>query len=112
MEFSLAIVVGTLAGSGAYLLLGKNLFRVLIGVALIAQAANLLLFGAAGIGSTTTAVIPEGETTLPEGHPDPLAQALVLTAIVISFGVLGFCIALLKKARRNSDIFSLASVEE
>ena len=69
-----------------------------IGLALIAQAANLLVFSAVGLRGLTTPIIKKGATALEEGHPDPLAQALVLTAIVISFGVLAFCLTLLKKA--------------
>ena len=65
-------------------------------------AANLLVFAAAGLGDGTTPIIAKNAETLPKGHPDPLAQALVLTAIVISFGVLAFCISLLKQTHRRS----------
>ncbi|MEM9016812.1 MAG: NADH-quinone oxidoreductase subunit K [Verrucomicrobiota bacterium] len=111
MEIALAILTGLLAAAGAYLLLERNLFRILLGLALIAQAANLLVFSAVGLRGLTTPIIKKGATALEEGHPDPLAQALVLTAIVISFGVLAFCLTLLKKAHRRSresDITSLS----
>lgn len=99
METLAAILIGLLAGSGALLLLRGGLFRILLGLALLAQAANLLVFTAAGLGRGGTAIIAEGSETLPADHPDPLAQALVLTAIVISFGSLAFCLVLLKKTR-------------
>ena len=94
MEPVIAILIGLLAACGTYLLLARNLFRILLGLGLIAQAANLLVFCAAGLGTGTTAVVAPGETQLPEDHPDPLAQALVLTAIVISFGVTAFFLVL------------------
>lgn len=111
MDFFIASLIGLLAGAGAYLLLSRNLFRILIGLALIAQAANALVFAAAGLGDGGHAIIPAKAEGLPENHPDPLAQALVLTAIVISFGVLAFCLTLLKKTHRRSggsDISTLA----
>ena len=110
MEIFFAILNGFLAATGIYLILDRNLFRILMGLALLGQAANLLVFSAAGLGDGSTPIIAKGETSLPAGHPDPLAQALVLTAIVIGFGVLAFCISLLKQAHRrsrHSDIRSL-----
>lgn len=98
----IALLIGFLAASGAFLLLDRNLFRILMGLALLAQAANLLVFSAAGLGDGSTPVIGAKDETLPTPHPDPLAQALVLTAIVISFGVLAFCITLLKQTHRRS----------
>lgn len=114
MELFIAILIGLLAATGTFLLLKRNLFKVLIGLALIAQAANLLVFVAAGLGDGTTAIIPEEASAPPETLPDPLAQALVLTAIVISFGVLAFCITLLKRTFRRSgesDISTLAKID-
>ncbi len=114
MEVFIAIMVGCLAACGARLLLQRSLFRVLIGLALIAQAANVLVFTAAGLGKGDTAVIGPDAKALPEGHPDPLAQALVLTAIVISFGVLAFCLVLLKRTHRrtaDADLEALAQTE-
>ena len=81
---------------------------------LLAQAANVLVFTAAGLGRGDTAVIAKTAKELPEEHPDPLAQALVLTAIVISFGVLAFCLVLLKRTHRrtaDADVDALARVE-
>ncbi len=114
MELIIAIMIGCLAACGARLLLQRSLFRVLIGLALLPQAANLLVFTAAGLGRGDTPVIPKGAEALPEGHPDPLAQALVLTAIVISFGVLAFCLVLFKRTHRRTaaaDVDALARTE-
>ncbi len=114
MEILISLLIGFLAAAGVYLLLQRNLFRVLIGLALLAQSANLLVFAAAGLGDGGHAIIAPGAERLPEDHPDPLAQALVLTAIVISFGVLAFCLTLLKRAHRrsgDSDIASLVKLD-
>lgn len=114
MEVYIAVMVGSLAACGARILLQRSLFRILIGLALIAQAANVLVFTAAGLGRGDTAVIARDARALPEGHPDPLAQALVLTAIVISFGVLAFCLVLLKRTHRRTgdeDLEALAQTE-
>lgn len=114
METLAAILVGTLAACGTLLVLRKGLFRILLGLALLGQAANLLVFTAAGLGRGDTAIIGPDEQTLAEGHPDPLAQALVLTAIVISFGVLAFCLVLLRKTRARigaAGVSGLANTE-
>ena len=111
MEIAIAILIGILAAAGTALLLSRNLFRILLGLALIAQAANVLVFSAAGLGDGSVPIIAESAEALPEGHPDPLAQALVLTAIVISFGVLAFCITLLKKTHSQSGGSSITFLE-
>jgi len=102
VEVSVAILNGILCAVGVYLLLDHNLFRILLGLALLAQAANLLVFSSAGLGDGSTPIIQKGAETLSEDGPDPLAQALVLTAIVIGFGVLAFCITLFKQTHRRS----------
>jgi len=114
MDLLLAILIGLLAAVAVYLILDRNLFRILIGLALLAQAANLLVFSAAGLGDGTTAVIDKKADAPAENAPDALAQALVLTAIVISFGVLAFCITLLKRTHRRSsqsDISALSHID-
>lgn len=114
MEVFIAITIGCLAACGVRMMLQRSLFRILIGIALLAQAANVLVFAAAGLGRGDTAIIAAKSETLPEGHPDPLAQALVLTAIVISFGVLAFCLVLLKQTQRRiagADVDALEKTE-
>ncbi len=114
METLSALLIGVFAACGTWLLLRHGLFRILLGLALLAQAANLLVFTAAGLGRGDTAIIAGDAAALPDGHPDPLAQALVLTAIVISFGALAFCLVLLKMTRARtgtSGIDALAKTE-
>jgi multicomponent Na+:H+ antiporter subunit C len=71
---------------------------VTIGLVLISQAANLLIFTASGLERGSPPLVPAGESNPPIPFADPLPQALILTAIVISFGVLAFTLVLVKRA--------------
>jgi multicomponent Na+:H+ antiporter subunit C len=92
----LPIVIGGLYAAGVYLLLDRSLTRVLLGFLLLGNATNLLLLSAGG---------PAGEPPFvgsaePERMSDPLPQALVLTAIVITFGVSAFVLAVIHRSWR------------
>lgn len=90
-----AVVVAVLFGSGVYLLLQRTLSRIVLGLVLMAHAVNLLLMVVGG-GPGEAPLLDQrqsgGSTT--ESFTDPLPQALALTAIVISFGVTAFLLAL------------------
>jgi multicomponent Na+:H+ antiporter subunit C len=96
MTIVLAGAAAVLFGCGTYLLLQRQLTRILIGLALLAHGANLLIVLSAGRRGQPTFVGPDesGGSAGSEGLLDPLPQAFVLTAIVISFGVTGFLLAL------------------
>lgn len=98
MEVVLAILIGILFACGVYSLLRRSLFKFIIGIVLISQAVNLLVFTAAGLTKGKSALIPDGEVALEGAYADPLPQALVLTAIVIGFGLIAFCLALTHRA--------------
>lgn len=100
MELLAAILIGFLFACGVYSLFRRSLFKFIIGVVLIGQAVNLLVFTAAGLTRGGAPLIPAGEKTLAGGYADPLPQALVLTAIVIGFGLIAFCLALAHRAYR------------
>ncbi|MBN2113462.1 MAG: NADH-quinone oxidoreductase subunit K [Acidimicrobiia bacterium] len=89
MSLVLALTAGALFAAGTYLLLQRLLTRIVVGLGLIAHGANLLLLGAAGRPGAAP-IITEGGAA----YSDPLPQALVLTAIVITFGVTAFLLAL------------------
>lgn len=89
MTLVIALTAGVLFATGTYLLLQKLLSRIIVGLGLIAHGANLLLIGS-GSGPGDPPVI--GET--PALYADPLEQAFVLTAIVITFGITAFLLAL------------------
>jgi len=94
VETLLAFVVGSLYAGAFYMLLRRSLVKLLLGLALLSHAANLLIFTAAGLQRGRPPLIPEGADTLAAPYADPLPQALVLTAIVISFAVLAFGLVL------------------
>lgn len=98
MELILAITVGVLSACAAFLLLRRSIVKIILGIALLSQAVNLLIFTAAGIKPGGVPFVPADQTSLPPQAADPLPQALILTAIVISFGVLAFTLALAQRA--------------
>ncbi|MGB0369906.1 MAG: NADH-quinone oxidoreductase subunit K [Opitutales bacterium] len=100
MDFLISILIGALFAGGVFCLLRRSLMRLIIGIMLLSQAANLLVFAAGGL-TTSVPAFAESATKLPPvAHADPLPQALVLTAIVIGFGLVVFTISLLLKAYR------------
>jgi multicomponent Na+:H+ antiporter subunit C len=90
MTIALAATVAVLYATGTYLLLQRTLTRIVIGLAMLGHGANLLLLLAGGGPGLPPLIADEPQT----GFADPLPQALALTAIVITFGVLAFLLAL------------------
>ena len=92
-NLTLALLIGVLYAAGTYLLLQRTLTRVVLGLSLLGHGANLLLLAAGGPSGAVPFV---GRTDGPAGSgtADPLPQAMVLTAIVITFGVTAFLLAL------------------
>jgi multicomponent K+:H+ antiporter subunit C len=97
MEAVLAIAIGALAGSGVWLLLRPRTFQVIIGLTLISYAVNLFLFPIGGLRVGADPVL--GAATDPARYADPLPQALVLTAIVISFATTALFLVVLLTSR-------------
>ena len=89
MTTLLALTAALLFGIGTYLILQHTLSRILIGLAFLSHGANVLLMGSGRRGAPP--IIGSGD---PATFADPLAQAFALTAIVITFGVSGFLLAL------------------
>ena len=102
MILVLALLVGVLFACGTYLLLQRTLTRVVLGLALMGHGANLLLLLAGGRAGEAPLI--DG-TTPTASFADPLPQALALTAIVITFGVSAFLLALAYRSwvLRNDD---------
>lgn len=90
MTWIIALAAATLFAAGTYMVLSKLLSRIIVGLGLIAHGANLLLLGSGGEPGAPP--ILDGSVNGPVS--DPLEQALVLTAIVITFGVTAFLLAL------------------
>ena len=92
------LLIGGLASTGVYLLLERSLTRMLLGLLLIGNAVNLLLLTAGGPSGNPPV---RGRTS--EGYAttaDPLAQGMILTAIVISMGIAAFVLALAYRSYR------------
>jgi len=90
-----AAVVGVLVAGGVYLLLRAHTFPVVLGLTLLGYAVNLFLFASGGLTPDSAPLALPGIAD----PPDPLPQALVLTAIVIGFGMTAFAIVLAVRAR-------------
>ena len=100
MNLIIAILIGALFASGLFCLLRRSLMKLVIGIMLLSQGANLLVFAAGGLNVGHPPFSSQATGLPPEGYADPLPQALVLTAIVIGFGLVLFSLSLLIRAYR------------
>ena len=94
MEVLLAVAAGVLYAAGVYLMLRRRLAQLIIGIGLLSNGTNLLIFTAGGLTRARPPVVPDGAEQLVPPYADPVPQALVLTAIVIGFGLLAFLLVL------------------
>ncbi|MCK8783028.1 Na+/H+ antiporter subunit C [Roseomonas sp. NAR14] len=99
MELLVALGIGVLGGSGAWLLFRPRTFQVIIGLSLLAYAVNLFIFGMGRLRSNAAPILAPGGTGSLAQHADPLPQALVLTAIVIGFATTALFLVVLLAAR-------------
>jgi len=100
VEVPLAVLVGVLIAASVYLMLARNLVKFLFGLVLLSTAANLTIFTAGRLTLFEPPLIPYGSEAPSTVVANPLPQALVLTAIVISFGLLAFALVLVFRAYR------------
>lgn len=98
MESYLSLIVGLYFAASVYLLLSQSLVRILIGIALLGNGVNLLIFTAGRITRGVPPIIQEGLKTADSSIANPLPQALILTAIVISFALFAFVLVLSYRA--------------
>ena len=94
MHTVLAIVIGGLFAAAVYLMLRRSLAKLIIGLSLLTTATNLLILTVGGLTRARPPLVAVGATRPDEPFADPIPQALILTAIVIGFGVLAFMMAL------------------
>ena len=87
----LLLAVGVLFGTGTYLLLQRTLTRIVMGLALLGHGVNVLLLLSGGRAGAAPLI---GEAPPGQPYADPLPQAMALTAIVITFGIMAFLLAL------------------
>lgn len=101
METLFAILVGLFFSAAIYLMLSKFSIRIMLGVAILGNGVNLLLFTAGRLTREVPPIIPANLDALPAGTANPLPQALILTAIVISFSFLAFLLVLTYRAYQD-----------
>jgi multicomponent Na+:H+ antiporter subunit C len=109
MEGLLALASGVLYASGIYLMLRRRLAQLIIGLGLLSNGTNLLIFTAGGLTRSHPPVFPHGAAALEQPYADPVPQALVLTAIVIGFGLTAFSLVL---AHRVHDTVGTDDVDD
>ncbi len=103
LELILALGVGLFAACGVYLVLRARSFDLILGLTLLSYAVNLFIFATGRLAVNRPPVlVPDAPATLAQ-YADPLPQALVLTAIVISFGMTALLVAIAVAARRADD---------
>jgi multicomponent Na+:H+ antiporter subunit C len=115
MELLLAIAIGSLYSGGIYMLLRRSLVKIIIGLMLIGNGANLLIFLLGRITKSSPPIIEDADKYLSGVYADPIPQALILTAIVIGFGLQAFAIVLIKKiyaVLQTDDMDSMTSTDQ
>ena len=98
MEALLAITIGVLVAASVYLMLSRHVLRFIFGLVLISNAANMTIFTAGRLTEGSPPLIPLGADAAVAGAANALPQALVLTAIVIGFGLFAFALILMFRA--------------
>ena len=99
MELVIALGIGVLTGSGVWLLLRPRTFQVIVGLSLLSYAVNLFIVVMGWVRGGLAPIVQAGVAANPAAFADPLPQALVLTAIVISFATTALFLVVLLAAR-------------
>lgn len=97
MELLLVFLIGLLYASGIYLMFRKSMVKLLLGLLLLGNGANMLIFLMGDLVKGAPPIIDKASSMFTGAYADPVPQSLILTAIVISFGLQSFAIILLKK---------------
>ena len=94
MEVLFALAAGVLYAAGIYLMLRRRLAQLIIGLGLLSNGTNLLIFASGSLTRAHPPLVPANGEPLLLPYADPVSQALILTAIVIGFGLLAFSLVL------------------
>lgn len=116
MTLVLSLVVGVLFAGAAYLMLRRSVVQLILGLLLLSHGTNLLLFLMGdGVVRANPPFVDPATGVAAAGTADPLPQALILTAIVISFGFLAFTLALAYRADQavqSDDLDAMTSTDK
>ncbi len=99
MELTLAVAIGVLTGSGVWLVLRPRTFQVVMGLVLLSYAVNLFIFSMGSLVIDRPPIVAPGVPADLAHYTDPMPQALVLTAIVISFATTALFLVVLIASR-------------
>ncbi len=97
MELLMSLVIGVLFAVAVYLMLSRTLLRIIIGTVILSHGVHLLLMTMSRLKRGAAPILEEGNLA----YTDPLPQALILTSIVISFGVTAFMLVLAYRAYQS-----------
>lgn len=111
METLLAIVIGVLFAAGVYLLLRRSIVKLILGIMLLSHGTNLLIFVAGGLIKGQPQ-FTRGMADAAANPTDPIPQALILTAIVIGFGITAFFLALMYRFYKATGTEDLDELKE
>lgn len=103
MEALLALFIGVMAGAGVYLLLRARTFDVVLGMTLLSYAVNVFIFVTGRVAVNKSPIIDSSRVASLAEYADPLPQALVLTAIVISFAMTALLLVIALRARAETQ---------
>ena len=109
---AMIIAVSACFAAGAWLMMQRQLLLGLLGVCVLGHAANLFIVFLGAGGSNRPALIEQGDLTMTGVHADPLPQALVLTAIVIGFGIIAFGLALSSRSYREQGTDDVKGMDQ
>jgi multicomponent Na+:H+ antiporter subunit C len=117
MDFVLAALVGLFVALGVYLLLSRSIIRMLLGMVILGNGINLLIFTAGRLTRELAPIVPPGLDQPAGPIANPLPQALILTAIVIGFAMFSFLLVLAFRAYQtldadNTDTMRVAEPEQ
>ena len=103
IETAYAVLIGIFFAVATYLILSKSVIRMLLGIAILGNAVNLLIFTAGRLTRQVPPIITGDATALTQPFANPLPQALILTAIVIGFAMFTFLLVLGYRAYQELD---------
>jgi len=110
MEIILAILIGILFTAGTYLLLRRSIVKLILGIVMLSYGTNLIIFNSSGLVTNGLPFVNKDGTM--GNMTDPLPQALILTAIVIGFGLVAFLLALKYKFFKITGTDDLDQLKE
>jgi multicomponent Na+:H+ antiporter subunit C len=115
MGLLLALLTGILYAAAFYMMLRRSLVKLIIGLVLLGHASNMAIFTMGRLSKGNPPFIAKGATAVAEPYADPVPQALILTAIVIGFGIQAFAIVLIKRVyqeTKSDDLDKLQTTDD